>query len=571
MQQGQPSIWPIFRSLQGAAAHWRVDLLAGLTLAAIAAPEQMATARLGGFSPHLGFFVFVAGSLGFAVFGANRFLSAGADLTITPIFAASLALVAASGTPYYLALSAMLALMVGAMMMGAGFFRAGWVANLLSIPVLTGFLAGIAVHIVISQAPSFLGLPGGSGSFFQRVGQIFQHIDQFRPAALLLGLACLAAIVVAERLSPRIPGALLALVGATAAALLLGLESQGLPVVGAFDVTPPHPAIPLIGPEDFVRVFGLAVIITLVVMVQSAATSRSFPGLPGEAPDINRDFIGVGLGGLLSGLFGGFPVNASPPRSALVAESGGRSQLAGLSAAAAIVMVAAFGEGFLRHTPEAALAAILLFVAGRIFRIGDMRDIAARSRPEFILVVVTLLAVVFLPVQTGVALAIMLSLIHGVWTTTQTDVQVFERLPGETVWWPRNPARKGEVLKDVKVIGFQAPLSFVNADRFQRELLRVADTPDLKLIVLEASSIAAIDYTAAKALAAAIVACHEKGVDFALARLESVRARAALTTYGLMDALSRPGVAGSERLFHSVDDATRRLAPEAQVVGRGAI
>ena len=106
-------------------------------------------------------------------------------------------------------------------------------------------------------------------------------------------------------------------------------------------------------------------------------------------------------------------------------------------------MVAVFGEGFLKHTPEAALAAILFFVAGRIFRIGDMRDIAAQSRPEFILVLVTLLAVVFLPVQTGVALAIMLSLIHGVWTMTQTDVQVFERLPGETVWWPPNPARQG--------------------------------------------------------------------------------------------------------------------------------
>jgi MFS superfamily sulfate permease-like transporter len=186
------------------------------------------------------------------------------------------------------------------------------------------------------------------------------------------------------------------------------------------------------------------------------------------------------------------------------------------------------------------------------------------------LVLVTLLAVVVLPVQTGVALAIMLSLIHGVWTTTQTDVQIFERLPGETVWWPPNPTREGEVLKDVKVVGFQAPLSFLNADQFQRELLHIAQTPDLKLIVLEASSIDAIDYTAAKALAAAIVGCHEKGVDFALARLESVRARAALTAYGLLDALARPGVAGDERLFHSVDDATRRLAPAAPVVSSKA-
>ncbi len=202
------------------------------------------------------------------------------------------------------------------------------------------------------------------------------------------------------------------------------------------------------------------------------------------------------------------------------------------------------------------MAAILFFVAGRIFRVGNMRDIAARSRPEFVLVLVTLLAVVLLPVQTGVALAIMLSLIHGVWTTTQTDVQVFERLPGETVWWPPNPARKGEILEGVKVIGFQAPLSFLNADLFQRQLLSVADTPDVKLIVLEASSIAAIDYTAAKALAVAIVACHERGVDFALARLESVRARATLTTYGLMDALARPGVAAPNGCF--IVSMTRR-------------
>ena len=122
------------------------------------------------------------------------------------------------------------------------------------------------------------------------------------------------------------------------------------------------------------------------------------------------------------------------------------------------------------------------------------------------------------------------------------------------------------MLRGVKVVAFQAPLSFLNADRFQRELLQVAETPDLKLIVLEASCVDAIDYTAAKALAAAIGECHDKGIDFAIARLESVRARAALTAYGLLDALGRPGVSGDERLFHSVNDATRRLAPDAKIV-----
>jgi MFS superfamily sulfate permease-like transporter len=346
----------------------------------------------------------------------------------------------------------------------------------------------------------------------------------------------------------------------------LGLESQGLPVVGAFEVSAPHLVAPFVSAEDFVRVLGLAAIVTLVVMVQSAATSRSFPGLPGEAPDIDRDFLGLGAGSLLSGLIGGFPVNASPPSTAIVVENGGRSQISSLSAAVAVALVAAFGEEFLRHTPEAALAAILFYVAGRIFRVGDMRDIFAKSRPEFVLVVVTLFAVVLLPVQTGVALAIILSLIHGVWTSTQTDLQPFERLPGETVWWPQHPGKAREKLEGVLVAGFQAPLSFLNAERFQREILVALEAPGLKLIVLEAASIDAIDYTAAKALAAVIQACHDKGVDFAIARLESLRAKAALKTYGLLDALARPGVAGRERLYHSVAEATRELAPDARVI-----
>ncbi len=570
MEETRKRSWPIFRSLQGARASWRVDLVAGLTLAAIALPEQMATARLGGFEPYVGFFAFVAGSVGFALLGANRFLSSGADSTITPIFAGSLALLASVGSPQYLALSALLALLVGAMMLGAGFFRAGWVANLLSIPVLTGFLAGIAVHIALSQAPSFLGLPGGSGSFFDRLREIAGQVGEIKPAALAIGLGSLATIIVAERLGPRVPGALIALAGATLAALALGLERKGVPVIGAFSITLPHPSAPVVGLDNFLKVLGLAAIISLVVMVQSAATSRSFPGLPGEAPDIDRDFLGLGAGSLLAGLFGAFPVDASPPRTSIVAETGGRSQLSGLAAAAAVILVAIFGEEFLRHTPEAALAAILFFVAGRIFRVGAMRDIYSQSRPEFLLVLVTLCAVVLLPVQTGVALAIMLSLIHGVWTTTQTDLQAFERLPGETVWWPENPAMAGEELGGVKVVGFQAPLSFLNAERLQGALRQVAEEPGLKLIVFEASSVDAIDYTAAKALAAAIGACHDKGVDFAVARLESLRARAALTAYGLIDALARPGVDGQARLFHSVDEATRLLAPDAPVVATPA-
>ena len=160
------------------------------------------------------------------------------------------------------------------------------------------------------------------------------NFSGIKPAALALGVSALATIVLIERFAPRLPGALIALGGAIIASLALGLEAKGLPVVGAFEIALPHPSAPIVDADDFFKVLGLAAIIALVVMVQSAATSRSFPGLPGEAPDIDRDFLGLGVGSLLAGLFGAFPVNASPPRTSIVAESGGKSQISGLAAAA---------------------------------------------------------------------------------------------------------------------------------------------------------------------------------------------------------------------------------------------
>src|SRR5262244_2238469 len=171
--------WPVFRSLRSfRAADLPGDLIAGLTLAAIAIPEQMATARLGNFSPQIGFFAFIAGSIGFAAFGANRFLSCGADSTITPIFAGGLLLMAASGTPDYQALAVALALMVGVILILAGLFRMGWIANLLSTPVTVGFLAGISIHILVSQLPGVLGLPEPGGPMLARIGTLARHLNE---------------------------------------------------------------------------------------------------------------------------------------------------------------------------------------------------------------------------------------------------------------------------------------------------------------------------------------------------------------------------------------------------------
>jgi len=549
--------WPIFSSLSGyVAKNLSRDLAAGLTLAAIAIPEQMATARLGGFPPELGFVAFVAGSIGFAAFGANRFLSAGADSTITPIFAGGLVILAAMGTPEYAGLAVALALVVGAILIGGGVFRLGWVANLLSVPVTTGFLAGIAIHIIVSQLPGLLGVSPPEGSLIDRIAAIAKDLDRANLASVTLGLFVLFLTLGSQRISARIPGALIGLLAATAAVLWFDLERRGVAVLGRTTGALPRLLWPAVTLDDLRRVVPLALLVAVVVMVQTAATTCSFVSTPGDPPEVNRDFIGVGAGSILAGLLGAFPVNASPPRTAIVSESGGRSQIAGLVASGLVLGLIAFGAKLLIHVPQAALAGVLLFIGLRMIRIREVIEVYRRTFGEFLLIIITMGAIVALPMATGVAVGIVLSLMHGMWTATRAQAIEFEKVPGTSIWWAPGTKPKGEKLPGVLVIAFQAPLSFLNAYDFRRGTLEaIARRPQpLDLVVLEASSIVALDYTASKILAEVITRCQSSGIAFAVARLESVRAQEAFSRFGIMDLLRQ------DHLFHSVDEAVTALA-----------
>jgi SulP family sulfate permease len=549
---GKQRPWPVFSSLKGYRVQFLArDLFAGITLAAIAIPEQMATARLGGFAPQVGFFAFMAGSLAFAAFGSNRFLSSGADSTITPIFAGGLAALVASTSPDYPVLAAALALMVGLSLFAAGIFRLGWIADLLSIPVTIGFLAGISIHILISQLPVLLGLPEPEGPMLQRLATIIEHLPQTNGFTLVIGLGVLAIIALSERIDARIPGALIGLVLAGAAVVLLRLESRGVGVLGAISVKMPAIAIPVISVGHLTSLVTLTLIVSVVIMVQTAATTRSFPSEPNEPPDVDRDFVGVGAGSILSALVGAFPVDASPPRTAVVSETGGRSQISGLAATAIVILLVAFGASLLRQIPNAALGGVLLFVALRIIRFEQIATVYRQSIWEFLLILLTAAAIIVLPIEQGVGIGIALSLLHGIWSTTRARVQIFERVPGTSIWWPSSANFPGEREPGIIVAGFQAPLSFLNAYHFRRDILEALKSSPQKawLIVLEATGIVEIDFTAAQILSDIIRECRSRGVDFAIARLESLRAQDALTRFGINSLL------GPDRQFRSVEEA----------------
>ena len=357
-----------------------------------------------------------------------------------------------------------------------------------------------------------------------------------------------------EAIFARAPSALLALIVATALTAGLGLEEHGVATLGALPPLSLGFSFPFISYKTFVAIAPLAALISVVVMVQTALTTRSFVSDMERGPDIAEDFVGVAAANLLACFIGAFPVNASPPRTAIVKETGGVSQLGALISAALALLIALFGGRIIAHAPSAAFAGVLLFVARRIFHAGEMIDIARRSAAEFALVLATFIAILALPIEEGVGVGVMLSILHGVWTTTRAGIVEFVRIPGTTIWWPQSAIAAGERAPGVRVLALQAPLSFLNAYEFQ-QALRTFSRQGITLLVIEANAIVEIDYTAATVLSEAIQRLKTKGVQVAFARLESLRAQESFARLGLEAAVGR------DHLFHSVEEAIAMLAP----------
>ena len=525
------------------------DGLAGLLLAAIAVPEQLATANLAGLPAEAGLYAFAAGGVGFAIFGTNRFLSAGADSTIAPIFAAGLAAMAVAGSPRYAALAALLAVMVGVVLIVAALLRAGWVADLLSVPVITGFLAGVAIHILAGQLPIVLGVPDPGGPLIARCLALWRLLPDTNLWALGIGVSVLVTVQVTEKAMPSIPGALLALVGASC---VVALWHPQVDMLTALHPVLPSPTVPIFA--DIYGLAPLALIVAVVCMMQTAAVLRAYPSQPEGPLHVARDFAGIGAGSILAGLLGSFPVNASPPRTAVVVEAGGSSQWAGLVAVALALALLFGGGGLLAFLPHAALGGILIGVAMRVFRLGEMIRIARRGGTEILAVLASTLLVVVLPIQTGMILGIVFSLLHGFYIVARPHCIELLRQRDTTVWWPHD-LEDSEREPGILVFAPAAPLSFTNA-AFIRAQLRAemerAATP-VRLVVIEASGMIDIDYTGAEMLIRLIAFLRERGIDVALARLSAERAAAQAQRTGLLDAFGR------DRVFRSVEDAIRTI------------
>lgn len=504
--------------------------------------------------PVTGFYAFIAGTTMFALLGSNPQMSVGADSTIAPLFAVGIAHLAPMGSARYVDLVGILAVMVGVIVALVGLLRLGWIAEFLSAPIVTGFLAGVAVIIVIHQLPDFFGIPAVTGTTWQRVGLIVRHLGDTSGWTLGIGVVALGIVVVSERIDRKLPGALVALAGSTLVVAALGLRSHGVAVLGTFPHGAPHWGLVGLSWSTLGSVTPIAAVVALVVISQTAATTRAFADQGGYTADVGRDFVGVGAGSIAAGLIGAFPVDASPARTAVVASVSGRTQAAGLGSAAALVLLIP-AAGVLKDVPLATLAAVLIFIATRIFHAHELAKIARFDLLELALALVTLLTVALVGVEQGIGVAVGLAILDRTRRTARPILHRLGRIKGTTSWVPLSVARDAVEVPGMLVVLFGTPLWYANAVHFRSEMdSALSKAPrDLRAVVLDAAGMTDIDYTGSRALGAVLDELSHRGISFGLARAGD-RVRTSLARSGLLERI------GEHRFFVSADEAVRTLA-----------
>ena len=535
------------------------EAIAGITLAALAIPEVMGYTKIAGMPVITGLYTILLPLLVFAVLGSSRHLVVGADSATAAILAAGLAGMAASGSSQYVALAGMLAILAGAFLLAARLLRLGFLADFLSRTVLIGFLTGVGIQVACGQVAGMLGVPKSSGGSVKQAFEAVKDIGSANAETVVVSASVLLVIVAGGRLVPKIPWALIAVIGAIVASSALDLAAHGVSVLGTVPSGLPSFGVPDVSLDDIPKLLGTAVSLFIVILAQSAATSRAYATKYADRFSENVDLVGLSLANVSAGLSGTFVVNGSPTKTEMVDSAGGRTQLAQLTAAAVVVTVLLFLTKPLSHMPNAVLAAIVFLIAVRLVDVLGMRRIY-RLRPiEFGVALITAVTVVAIGVEEGIILAIVLSVIIHL----RHSYRPHDQLITETDDGPRtsNIDDGAQARPGLVIYRFEANLYYANAARLSEEILTLVDKadPPLRWICLSSGAIGDVDYSGSATLREVHDQLAERGVTLVLEDLlPTVRKQ-----------LERDGIIkliGEDHVFPWIGDvisAYERLGPPA--------
>ena len=489
------------------------EILAGITLAALAVPEVMGYTKISGTPVITGLYTILIPTVLFALFGSSRHLVVGADSATAAILAGGLVGIASTGSDKYVALAAVLALMAAGFLIVARLIRLGFMADFLSRTVLIGFLTGVGIQVALGQISGMLGLKGRGHTALEKLWADLQQLGQANRYALTISLSILVLIVGLKMVSKRIPGALIAVSGSLIASWAFAFDRH-VDVLGTIPSGLPHLGLPQMK-WDWAVISALiptAFAMFVVILAQSAATSRAYAARYDERFSENTDLVGLALANIGAALSGTFVVNGSPTKTQMVDSSGGRTQLSLLVMATIVVLILLFMTAPLAYLPEAVLSAVVFLIGIDLIDLKGMRSIFAQRRSEFWVALITAIMIVGIGVEQGILLAIALSIVdhtrHGYLPKNAVLVQ------RGSAWQPQPVALAAQAAPGLVVYRFTHSLYYANAQQFSDEVSFLVDTaqPPLRWLCFDVSAVDDIDYSAAEMIRSIYARVRARGV-----------------------------------------------------------
>jgi sulfate permease, SulP family len=425
------SHWPILSWVPGYQRSWlRFDLIGGLTVCAILVPEGMAYAQLAGVPPEYAFYAAPIALLAYAVLGSSRQLVVAVSSAVAIMSAATISEIAVAGSAEYIALTAALAILAGLVSIAFGVLRLGRIAQFFSESVLLGFVFGLALLITIKQIPKILGIEAHGDTALALVRDMLPHVREADLLTLAVGAAGIAVMIVLERRLPRMPAALVVLIGSIAVSVAFGLEAQGVKVVGDLPAGLAGPSLPGVGWEALPQLLVGALAIALVAFAEAIGPANEFAREHGGRIDPNRELIAIGAANTGAGLFSGFPIGSSLSKSAANDRAGAKTPASLVTAAAATALVALFLTPLFEPLPEATLGAIVIVAVAGMMKVAKMRQLWRLRRAEFWLASIALVGVLVLPTLPALGIAVIASLGMLVWRASQPRLTFLGRARG---------------------------------------------------------------------------------------------------------------------------------------------
>lgn len=502
--------------------HFRFDIVAGLSVAAVALPVGIAYAEIAGVPTVIGIYSAIFPLFAYALFGSSRQLMVGPDAATCIMAASSVGALAAGDPQRYLLLMVAMTLMTGLFYIGAGLAKLGFIADYLSQPILVGYLHGVGMIILIGQLPKLFGFPPIGESFIEQVGGFFEGLPKTNQATIILGGCLLVLLYSVKKFLPKIPAPLIVAAAGVVAVMSFGLADKGVAVLGAVPSGFPKLHFPLLSIKEFESIFRDAAGLMLISFTSGVLTSKSFARRSGYTIDPNQEMIGFGAANLLTGLAQGFPVTGADSRTAVNTATGGKTQLVGIVAALTMLVFLLFFTNALALLPKTALAAIIIVSALGFFDFKALQELWNASGRELFFSLATTAGVLFFGVLPGVFIAVILSIIWLLMAESKPHDAILVKAQGVKGYHDIKDYPEGEPIPGLLLYRFDSNLVFFNSEHFRQrvyQLIEESSTP-VEWLVIDASTINVVDYTAIQIFKELRQDLHKKGIMVVTASLK---------------------------------------------------